>query len=341
MIIMKKLSIIAVIFVLLFGYSCKKNDSYSEPDYFKPLFGSWKFIKGSDEFKYMKLGNDYIFHEMYANEIGIKSSKKGVFSVTKNQILFSDNSNILKSTSIYNYTQSGDTLTLDNGETTLKLLVDDTAPTPDEWLVPINSSNKFDAPIQDGTDITFDGNYLWYGNTYSSDYLYKIDPTDGATDSVLITQSAWAVESDGGFLWVSSNGHAKIHKLDATNGNLISSSIDMGAWIYGIAKQDNFLWCYSNNERTLYKYDINLDAIASSTEISGNRLDGLAFSNGHLYFSSEGSIHKSTLNPLNVVSSYKLEGYSMSGIAFDGASFWTSAYNMETGKYEILKLSGI
>lgn len=337
---MKKLSIIALSFILVLSYSCKKNET-SDPDYLPSVAGGWKFISGKPESKYLQIGNDYLYQELDANEIGIRAIKEGVITVTKHQIIFNQNYDYYSYTYAYNYTKKDDTLILTNGQTTMKLLRDDSSPTQNEWVIPITSSYMMDAPIDDGTDITYDGSYLWYGNAYSSDYLYKINPDNGMVDSISVTQSAWAVESDGASLWVSSNGSNNIYEINATNGSLIGSSIDMGAWIYGIAKDGIYLWCYSNNENTLYKYNPNTDVIISSTVINGGSIHGLAMVGGYLFMSSDGYLHKCSTSPLQVESSFQLDGYLIIGIAYDGLSFWASAYNIEEDKYEIIKLSGI
>ncbi len=36
------------------------------------------------------------------------------------------------------------------------------------------------------------------------------------------------------------------------------TSASMGAWIYGIARDNNYLWCVSSNEETLYEYNTQI-----------------------------------------------------------------------------------
>ncbi|HEY4788464.1 MAG TPA: hypothetical protein VIH57_20580, partial [Bacteroidales bacterium] len=150
----------------------------------------------------------------------------------------------------------------------------------------------------------------------------------------------WAVEADGSDLWVSNDGYEGIIRINKTTGSTITASVAMGAWIYGIAKDNNFLWCYSNNENKLYKYNTTNNTISTSMAVEGS-WEGLAMAGGYLYVASNGKIHKCTTSPLSAIASFELSGYHIFGIAFDGSSFWVSAYQLPSGWPEIIKLNGV
>jgi hypothetical protein len=330
-------------FLILAVTACKKDDN-SLPDYVQTLTGGWKFINALDNEKYLQIYTNSTFSMLTADKQGLRSKSEGVLLATGGQIMFDEGSEMESSSIyIYNYGFKGDTLILSKPGQAIKLVRDKSAPDTSQWIKSIAIVAKTRAPISGVTDISYDGTYLWYGNAYSSNYVYKINPTGFAKDSVSVTQSAWAIEADGAYLWVSSNGSSVISKLDKSTGNTISTSISMGSWIYGIAKNSNFLWCYSHNENTLYKYNTNTNTIAEDEEVEGD-WGGLAFVNNNLYITSDGKINKCTTSPVKAVSSFELPGYYIYGIAYDGNSFWVSGYkisNTEEEWPEIIKLSGV
>jgi hypothetical protein len=323
-------------------FSCKKDDN-TLPDYVQGITGGWKYINSLNNEKYLLIYNNSTFSMLTSNKQGLRGRADGILLVTGGQIMFDEGSGgEYSNISIYNYEFNGDTLILTKPLQTIKLVKDKSAPETSDWIKSLEALVKTKAPISDITDIAYDGTYIWYGNAYNSDYLYKINPTNFTKDSVKITQSAWAIESDGAYLWVSSNGSSTINKLDKSTGGTISTSISMGSWIYGIAKNSNFLWCYSNNEDMLYKYNTNTNTVAENIEVEGN-WGGLAFVNNYLYIASDGKINKCTTSPLTTTLSFELAGYYIYGIAHDGSNFWVSAYKISNSDEwpEIIKLSGV
>jgi hypothetical protein len=329
--------LILTVFTSLF-LSCKKDNDVL-PDYFSTLKGNWKFLKGENGDKYLWIYDSRTFSILSSDKQGIRGRSDGTMLVLENQLVIDKTINE-SATEIYNYALHGDTLSLTQPSVKLTLIRDATAPDTSQWIKSLSIAVKTKAPINDLTDITFDGSFLWYGNAYATNYLYKINITDFAVDSIPTSESAWAVEASGNSLWVSDDGTDKIYKVDKSTGASTFTSTALGSWIYGIARDNGYLWCYSNNENTLYKYDTTANSVELTTPID-SRWEGLAMANNHLYVACNGILHKCSLSPLMGIESFQLPGYYIYGVAYDGSDFWVSASKLvDNAQPEIIKLSG-
>jgi hypothetical protein len=319
--------------------SCKKDDD-SFHDYAPGLAGTWRFVHSADP-KYLLINIDRTCSFLSTDVQGIRDKNDAILMVTGNQVLIDNGDpNIYPNISIYNYLMKGDSLILSNPQQTLTLVKDENSSISTSWFKQIVSERSYRAPVSELTDITFDGSLIWYGNGYNTNYLYNLNPANGTTDSLLVEQYAWSVEADSNNLWVSNDGSDKVLLIKKTDGSLITSTIEMGAWIYGLAKDNDFLWCYSNNEGTLYKYKITDNTVPLSTKIASN-WDGMAMAKGFLYVAANGKLHKCTTAPLSCTASFELKGYYIFGVAYDGSSIWVSAYKFPNDWPEIIKLSNM
>jgi hypothetical protein len=316
-------------------FSCKK-DNTSVPDYASGISGGWKYITGATSEKYLLIYKNRTFSILSSDNQGIRDRVDGILLVTNNQMVIEKENAV----SIFNYKLNGNNLTLSQPSQNITLSLDKTAPDTTAWIKELSIAARTKAPISETTDITYDGSLIWYGNGYSSDYLYKINPTNFSKDSVKITQYAFAVEADGNDLWVSNDGGSTISRINKATGTTINSSTSLGSWIYGIAKDNNYLWCYSHNEEKLYKYNITSNTVDLTTSISSS-WEGLALTANFLYVASNGKLHKCSLSPLTETASFELRGYHIYGVAYDGNSFWVSAYALPNQWPEIIKLSGV
>jgi hypothetical protein len=330
-----------IIFVLLMiVFSCKKNDD-SFHDYAPGLAGTWRYVKGTDPEKYLVINQDRTCSILSSDAQGIKDKSDAIVMVTGNQLMI-DNSdpNVYPNINIYNYQVKGDTLKLESPEKSIFLVKNKNSNASAAWIKNAVAVLRYKAPVAEPTDIAFDGSLIWYGNGYNSHYLYKLNPLNGKSDSLLVDQYAWSVEADSAGLWVSDDGADNVTLISKSDGSTITASAAMGAWIYGIARDNDYLWCYSNNEGTLYKYSIKDNSVLLSTKVSGN-WDGLAMANNFLYVAANGKLHKCSTEPLSGIDSYELKGYHIFGVAFDGSSIWVSAYLLPDKWPEIIKLSGV
>jgi hypothetical protein len=330
-----------IILVLLVTItSCKKDDD-SFHDYALAIAGTWRFVNGLDPEKYLIINKDATCSFLSADVQGIRDKNDAILMVTGNQLMIDNGDpNVYPDFSIYNYKVKGDSLKLSNPQQSVTLVRDNNSSVSTSWIKETFPVLRYRAPVSEPTDIAFYGSLLWYGNGYSSPYLYNMDPAIGKTDSLLIQQYAWAVEADSTSLWVGNDGSDMVTRIRRSDGGVITSSAAMGSWIYGIAMDKDILWCYSNNEETLYKYSIPDNTVLLSTKIMSN-WDGLAMANNFLYVAANGKLHKCTTIPLSGTESFQLQGYYIFGVAYDGSSFWVSAYKLPHDSPEIIKLSGV
>ncbi len=331
---------VIILFLLMIVFSCNKNDD-SFHDFAPGLAGTWRFVKGTDPEKYLVINKDNTCSVLSSDAQGIRDKSDAIIMVTGNQVMI-DNSdpNVYPNMNIYNYKVKGDTLKLESPEKNIFLVKNKDSNASDSWIKTAVADVRYKAPVPEPTDIAFDGSSIWYGNGYISHYLYSVDPLNGKMDSLFIDQYAWSAEADSTNLWVGNNGSDNVTLISKSDGTEIAASTAMGAWIYGIALDNDHLWCYSNNERTLYKYLIRDNSVSLSTKVAGNWA-GLATANNFLYVAANGKLHKCSTEPLAGIDSYELKGYYIFGVAFDGSSVWVSAYLLPDKWPEIIKLSGM
>ncbi len=332
---MKKIRFILLLgIIMLIPFSCEKDKDKSDT-----IYGKWAVLSGGGNTKYIIIGSDNVFYWLEEYNYGFRGEWSGVCQITGGQINFGIMG--LMNFSIMNFSISNNQLTLSHPSMASIICErDNNAPEREDWIKTILSVHSSGAPIDEATDLTYDGQYLWYGNGYASHNLYKINPSNITVEATIpVSQSAWAVEWVDGYLWVSSNGSDKIYKINPANGNLITQSVEMGAWIEGIAFDGQYIWCASNNESTLYKYDRNTNSVVSDFFVD-MRVHGLCYNDGFLYACAEGIVNKCSLNPLEVVEAFALENYNIEGIAYDGVNFWVSTANYnETPSYRIQKVT--
>lgn len=329
-----------IIILLMVVSSCKKDDD-SFHDYAPGLAGTWKFVRGNDLERYLVINKDRTCSILSSDAQGIRDRNDAILLVTANQLMIDNsNPNVYPNISIYNYVVKGDSLKLSSPDQNIILLRDKNSTASVSWIRNAVAELRYKAPVSEPTDIAFDGSLIWYGNGYTSHYLYSLNPANGNVDSLLVDQYAWSVEADSNDLWVSNDGSDNVTRIRKSDGSIITSSTAMGAWIYGIARDQDDLWCYSNNEATLYKYSKPENAILQSTKTSGN-WEGLAMADNYLYVAANGKLHRCTAEPLSGTASYELKGYYIFGIAWDGSSIWVSAYLLPHKWPEIIKLGDL
>jgi hypothetical protein len=338
---MKKLTVfsISMLFVLFLMYSCKSDDD-TVPDYTSVISGPWRYVSGELNEKYLQIYSNRTYSILSSDLQGLRDRSDGILQVTSNQISIELNSNYSGLVvNLYNYVLNGDSLILTKPNVRIALVKDNTAPDTTAWIKNLTIVAQTKAPVSEATDLTFDGTDIWYGNGYSSHYLYKIETTGFSVDSIPTTEYAWSVEADDTTLWVSSDGSDQVYQVGKNTGNTLFTSTSMGAWIYGIAKDNDFLWCYSGNEKTLYKYNISGNTVDLKVKTESN-WEGLAMAGASLYVTANGKLHKCSLSPLMQTASFQLPGYYIYGVAYDGASFWVTAYR-NYNEPEIIKVAGV
>ena len=228
----------------------------------------------------------------------------------------------------FNYTVSGNTLTLSRPNGQVVATRAPSAPAMNAWVVPAVASGAavtITAGIGEGTDLAWDGSHLWVGTDSNRDKIQQISLDTGeASSSIPTTLDALGIGWDGAHFWVSDDGYDKIYKIDNT-GAVLETSPTMGAWVEGIAFDGTKIWAYSNNEQTLYAYVPGTTTLTDTIPLPDANAygAGLEYANGFLYLVTGNTIYKIQPSPLKVVTTYSFYGlYYMSGIAFDGTNFY-------------------
>ena len=306
---------VCLIFASCIVISCGDDDNESPTDSMPAptLTGKWVVVSGNMATQ-INFNVDKTVDLLYQSDFGVRSFESYVYLLTESQVIFGYY--------IYNYLKSADTLRLIRVADTTVLARDDAAPSLDEWAEPITIITDFDAPVNRAVDIAWHNDRLWFGNSYASDYLYKIDVSSGnVTDSLNTGRWAWGICWAGDDLWVSSDGSEYIYRIDTITGNTLQASVSMGAWINGIAFDGQYLWTGSHNESTIYCYDPAMSAVVD-TFFVGRAVEGMTFYNGFLYACVNGIINKIQMSPFQVVAAFRIEGSFIEGITHDGTNFW-------------------
>ncbi len=339
---MKIPSVLCLALVLgLFAAGCTKDSSTTAPSSSGPsisaLVGKWQVLSGMQYTSYLTVHSDNLYFLLHQYSYGLRSMEAGVAQVANGTIDLGL-TNYNSGQSVFNYAISGDTLRLTAPGQSIVCLSSTTAPSDSDWVKSLAILDTMSPPINTPTDMAIIGDTMWYGNAYASHNLYKINLTTRTVDTLPTTNYAWAVEWDGTNLWTSSDGDGSIFKLNPSTGATISTSVAMGAWIYGIAWDGNVLWCTSNNEQSVYRYNPATNTVLTTYPLgSGVSPAGLAFANGWLYTVVNGVINQCTLSPFGTSAAYQIPGITAVGIAYDGTNFWVSGYdaNDKTMLYKV------
>ncbi len=300
--------------------SCSDDDDTgpTDPGTSSSLTGHWRVVSGDEAIQF-NFNSDKTLDRLYEADFGFRSFKSNVYLLIESQVMFDGN--------VYNYTISSDTLRLLDVDFSIVMVRDDTAPGLNDWIVALSTSTSFDPPLTSTVDIDWHGDRLWFGNAYSGDYLYQVDPVTGTVaDSLPIGPSAFALCWAGDQLWVSSNGYSRLYLLDTISGTSSFYSLEMSSWIQGIAFDGEDLWAGSNNSRTIYRYNPTLDTIVDTFHVD-RPIHGMTYHDGYIYACADGIINRIQISPFRVVAAFRIEGAHVEGITNDGTNFWMLATN--------------
>jgi hypothetical protein len=271
--------------------------------------------------KYLRVESDDTFavlNETSPN--GFHAVRAGVVSASTKQVGLDGR--------FFNYTVSGNTLTLSRPNGQIVATRAPSAPAMSAWVVPAVASGPaitLAASVGEGTDLAWDGSHFWVGTTPNRDGIQQIALDTGEVSSTIPTNlDAIGMGWDGTHFWVSSDGQDKIYKIDNT-GAVLETSPTMGAWVEGIAFDGTKIWAHSNNEQTLYAYVPGTTTLTDTIPLlDANAYNaGLEYANGFLYLASGNTIYKIQTSPLKVVTTYSYYGlFYISGIGFDGTDFY-------------------
>lgn len=205
-------------------------------------------------------------------------------------------------------------------------------------LIPLNvnaisvvSSIPFENPL----GLAWEGNYLWVScGTGANGKICKINPTNGEI-ILFFNRYAHGLTWDGNYLWCVS--YDEIHKLDPTNGNIITTiPSPPDSNLHGLAYDGEYLWVADSYETNkIFQIDPSDGAILNSFYniysdggAWGLTWDGERLWNSHPQGHGTGLIH--SINPQNgeILSTDPWPGIYPNGLAWDGSYLWGADYKL-------------
>lgn len=342
---MIKLSTILLFISVLFLSSCKKDDDPTKSES-QDVFGKWKVTATSkqafEEAKYMIFNKDYTYTFYWESiEHSFKHIRKGVFEITETDLIIKDyhSNGGWTETGYYDYSFDGSIMTIiGNDEITCEL--DETIPSEDEWLLPVNEVLVSDFEFSYTSDLTFDGQYILMASpSYNATYIPIIDPVTLSevepfgNDTINLGNIEGICFRDN-TLFVSYISNIGLDQFDLQTKSYIDAGINVFIHdVTDICKSTTHLW-YCQKGRII---NVDLSNIDSYNEIKLNGIEvySLSMKGDYLYVSTREAIHKCQLNPFKVVESYNYPG--VFGLTNDGTHFYANKHD-EDNNAQLVKL---
>lgn len=176
-----------------------------------------------------------------------------------------------------------------------------------------------------GSDITWAASKFWI---LASPYIYSVDPSTGALDSIVAPGSyLWGITYDGTSLIVSEDnwGAGRIFKLDPVTNSILMSPDESATG--GLAYDGSSFWCLDGYALRIYRMN-GEGTILGSFSCLGDFASGLAFDGTDLWYSSFSGSSSRTIYQVdtdgNLISSFEAPSFMSGGLTFDGQSLWYS-----------------
>ncbi len=329
-----------VLFVVVTAVSCGKKDEPIKPE---TAFGKWEVISGEffeENSKYVHINEDNTIDILSEDGLGFKQERSAIITVSDKQITIS-----IYGSSIYNYMLQEDKLTITGASgNTIALKRNSGIPDASSWVKELSILSEGAAPWDGEVDIAYNDTHIVYGKDRNANRIGLVNPNNfNLEGEIVTTKSAYAVEVEkfdlpDKYIFQSSNGHANFYAYYENTNTLAFESLNLGAWIKGLASiDDKTIWVSSSNEKQLYYYNYNVvpNQILETIDVDFQP-QGLDYQEGFLYVSDGRRIHKCQTNPtFMAVESYKIPNHNISGIAFDGTNFWFSTSS--ESNYKLVK----
>lgn len=314
------------------------------------VYGKWEVTSGQfaiDNSKFVYINEDNTIDILAEDDLGFKRYVTTNISVSENQITVSGGE---VGSSINNYSIEDDRLTIIPPYGTTPILLERKANDNEasNWIKSIAIINEGEVTWRRDIDIAFDGTYI-LGYEEADRNILKINPVDfSVAETIPTINSAYAVEIEKSDtpqrqLFQSDNGNNKFKSYIYSSNNLYYTSIELGAWIGGIASvQPGYLWAASSNNRSLYYYKSN-GALTPGEVLETIPLDfqpeGLDYQDGFLYVTERNRIHKCQTSPdFKAIETYEISDNNVYGIAYDGVHFWLSTQAWGEDGYKLTKV---
>ncbi len=332
-----------ILLVVCTAFSCGKKDEVTVAQ--EAAFGKWE-LTGNGHFsneheKYVHINSDNTINILSEDSWGFKSDRSKIVTVSDDQISmsgFGEGGFI-----IYNYTLAEDTLILENATgKTIELIRNNSIPGVSDWFEELTILSEGPAPWEETVDIAYNGTHIVYGNGRASETIGLVNPDNFNLDGeITTTHSAYAVEvekrdASDRYIFQGDNGFGKIYAYTENTNAFVFKSLDLGAWIYGLASiDDENIWASSGNERQLYLYNYSSQEIIQTIDLDF-KPRGLDYQGGFLYVSDGTKIHKcQTIPTFKPLESYGIKNHRIYGIAYDGTNFWLNG--RVNGSYKLIK----
>lgn len=350
---MKTISKIIGIIACLLVIGCGNDDDNTPAENEETvamIVGEWERTSGTllgFEADYLIFNDNNTLNYLTEDSLGFREKGSGNYTSNETQvtidILFFGNN-------LVNFTITENTLQLQDSSGNLSSYNRATnAPAPGEWIETINPISQGVAPWDEDADIAYNGTHILLGNGNETDAIGLINPeTFNLDDMIPTTRSVYAVEVEkfdvpDKYIFQSSNGSSKFAAYFENTNTQDFESIDLGAWISGLASVDQFkIWATSGNEQSLYllNYTNPGAQIIERTIPLDRGLEGLDYQDGILYMCARGYIYKCDVSTsFEIIDTYQLEDYRAVGIAFDGTNFWVNASSNDGSPNQLIKTS--
>jgi hypothetical protein len=343
---MKKLIKITILLLIAGTLSNCNNDDDDNNTQQNSLSGKWEATSGSfleSQPKYLIFNQGNTLSFLSEHDLGFKTHETFNYTLSGSVIEI----NIQGGPRSFQYVLNGNTLSIDDGFSTLHLVKNNIAPNTGDWVQELSVLSEGNAPWNGEVDIafTYDKTNIVYGMNPVATYIPLIDPmTFFEVGQIATTNQANVVEVEkssltGRFLF-QSNGNSNIIKVYTMDDGAFQFNLDVDSEISGMASVDsNYLWVVSNNDQGSINLINVADNTIEQTVLLGYRgLYGLDYQNGFLYVSDGTFLHKCQTTPaFKSVKSYRINGFDIYGIAFDGTNFWASTYSNVASNYKLVK----
>lgn len=320
---MKKTIQLTVFLISVLLYSGCKKDTAETPG----IYGLWQVTSSQvPNLKFVKFNSNKTLDVFTETAEGFRGKVNSNFTPTTDQIVANLYGSNYYPTSVYNYTISGDVLTImgDNAQVFITA-TKSTSDAPETWVKDVVSTDQINGLFSDNDrGIGYDGSNLLFSD-YDNGKIIKVSLTTRTIAAQInAPNSINTIEYDGANYWVSRNGYSTIEKLDLT-GTSIFTSTPLGPWLYGIGFFSlNSIICYSNNDNTLYKYDYGTNSLVFSKVVDDVPLRDIAISNGKVFIVANNLIYRLNSATFAVEATYRVtDAISITGIAAIATNvFW-------------------
>ena len=154
--------------------------------------------------------------------------------------------------------------------------------------------SSFPGAPESNHGLAFDGTYFWVsGDYHADDNIYKLDDDGNVIDTITNPGGDYSggMTWKDGYLWISvyyPNSQPNIHKIDPSDGSILSSLTSVGTQPQGLAFIDDITLVNSMDDNDgdpekCTAYDIDHASVMWSYDVPTTRPRGLAWDGDYLY----------------------------------------------------------